>query len=191
MAGCRTSSGAGRWSYPGQIQSQIRLFHSSLFCATPNLTAALGEHTAKFSVIIVHSVTIHQRFHHCKLFTSCLMTIIPCYHICFWSYHTEYVTMSFSLSLPLSLLLSICTAVHSQSHDSILLTYIAEQIVNRFHSDLLACLSIISPRTVSYCICIYLFVKQICSQITGFFFSYREYAGRVGRLVGKETDPCW
>lgn len=94
-----------------RIQSQIRLFHSSLFRARPKLSAALGEGTAEFSVIIVHSVTIHQRFHHCKLFTSCLTTIIiPCYHICFWSYHTEDVTMSFSLSVSLlSIHLYSCT----------------------------------------------------------------------------------
>lgn len=73
-----------------------------------------------------------------------------------------YQSMWQWFSLPL--LLSICTVVHFQSQHLILLTYTAEQIVNRFHSNLFACLSIISLRTVSYCICIYLFVKQICSQ---------------------------
>lgn len=60
--------------------------------------------------------------------------------------------------LCLSLLPSICTAVHSHSHDSIVLTHIAEQIVNRFPSNLFACLSIIS---LSYCLCIYPFTYQI------------------------------
>lgn len=118
----------------------------------------------------------------CKLFTSCLMTIIPCYHICFWSYHTEYVTMSFSLSL--SLLQSIFTSVHSQPHDSILLTDIAEQIVNRFHSNLFACLSIISPRTVSYCICICLLSKFVLeAQVCLFFF--------LQGVCWKSWKTCW
>lgn len=76
-------------------------------------------------------------------------------------------------SLRLSPLLSICTAVHSHSHDSILLTHIAEQIVNRFHSNLFACLSIISPCTVSYCICVYM-----CS-VTKFLLALKGKGVRV------------
>lgn len=79
------------------IQGQIRYFHHSLFHVMLTLTAVLRENTA-CSAIIACPATIRQRFHPYKLLTSRPLNMIPCYHICFWSYRSEYVTMTFSVS---------------------------------------------------------------------------------------------
>lgn len=80
--------------YPGPDQ----MFSSQFVPCYAKHYTVLRENTA-CSAIIACLATIRQRFHPYKLLTSWPLNMIPCYHICFWSYRTEYVTMTFSVSL--------------------------------------------------------------------------------------------
>lgn len=86
--------------------------------------------------------------------------------------------------------LSIFTAVRSPSYDSILLTYIAEQIVNRFHLNLFAWLSIISLCTVSYCICICSLSKFVLHQFFFFWFLTGSMLEELEELLAKKQTPA-
>lgn len=163
MAGCRTWSGADRWSYVSRARSGFS-FQFVLCYAKPYSNAwrthnwilsdyyTLGDNPSKVSSL----QTFHQLSYGYYSMLSHLFLVLS-HRVC----DNELLSVSLSFYPSVQLYtLSPMTQFY----------WLTEQIVNRFHSNLFACLSIISPCTGSYCICIYLFVKQICSRIMGFFF---------------------